>query len=101
MVCIDTNMIRAGVVSHPSQWSFCAHNEIQEPRRNNILIDYEKLQLLLEKVKALLGFKAKGRNDIEGGEGYHLREKAAPYTARFGSNVPTSMHLLFRQGSLI
>ena len=35
----------------------------------------------IEKVKALLGFKAKGRDIVEGGEGYHLREEAAPYTA--------------------
>jgi len=34
-------------------------------------------------VKALLGFKAKGRKIIEGCEGYHLREGAAPYTTVF------------------
>ena len=47
MVYIDTNMVRAGVVSHPSQWSFSGYNEIQEPRKKNILIDYEKLRLLI------------------------------------------------------
>lgn len=126
MVYIDTNMVRAGVVSHPSLWSFSGYNEIQEPRRKNILIDYEKLQWLIgsgsydqlknshrvwadeylrngaeggqdewtdsiavgsksfiEKVKSLLGFKAKGRDVIEGGEGYNLREEAAPYTVHF------------------
>jgi putative transposase len=44
MVYIDTNMIRAGVVRHPSMWFFSGCNEIQEPRRNNILVDYERLQ---------------------------------------------------------
>ena len=44
MVYMDTNMVRAGVVNHPSVWSFCGYNEIQEPRRKNMLIDYEKLQ---------------------------------------------------------
>jgi len=44
MVYMDTNMVRAGVVKHPSMWSFCGYNEIQEPRRKNVLIDYEKLQ---------------------------------------------------------
>ena len=126
MVYIDTNMVRAGVVSHPSMWSFSGYNEIQEPRRKNILIDYEKLRLLIgsesydqlksshrgwveeylgngavgrqdewtdsiavggksfiEKVKSLLGFKAKGRDVIEDRGGYHLREEAAPYTALF------------------
>jgi hypothetical protein len=36
-------------------------------------------------VKALLGFKAKGREVMEGGEGYHLPEEATPYTALFRS----------------
>ena len=39
----------------------------------------------VENVKAPLGFKAKGRNIIEGGEGYHLRQEAAPYTDLFGA----------------
>jgi REP element-mobilizing transposase RayT len=124
MVYIDTNMVRAGVVSHPSMWSFSGYSEIQEPRRKNILIDYERLQGLFgagtyaelksshrgwieeylgdakkgrqgewtdsiavgsraftERVKSLLGFKAKGRDIIKGEEGYHLREEAAPYMA--------------------
>jgi putative transposase len=126
MVYIDTNMVRAGTVNHPAMWHFCGYNEIQEPRRKNILIDYDRLQKLIgsesydrlrsshrgwieeylgngsknrqnewtnsiavggrsfiEKVKALLGYKAKGRGGIEGGEGYHLREGAATYTALF------------------
>jgi len=33
LVYIDTNMVRAGVVSHPSQWSFSGYNEIQEPKK--------------------------------------------------------------------
>ena len=40
-------MVRAGVVNHPSKWSFSGYNEIQEPRRKNVLIDYESLQGLL------------------------------------------------------
>jgi len=128
MVYIDTNMVRAGVVSHPSMWSFCGYNEIQEPRRKNVLIDYERLQGLLgagsydqlrsshkgwvdeccgvggkarkdewtgsiavgsrpfvEKVKTLLGFRAKGREVIEGAEGYQVREGSALYNALFGA----------------
>ena len=126
MAYIDTNMVRAGVVDHPSMWPFSGYNEIQEPRRKNILIDYEKLQLLIGsgsydelksshrgwvdeylgngvegreevwtdsiavgsksfimKVKSLLGFKAKGRDVIEAGEGYHLREQAGPHRTLF------------------
>jgi len=128
MVYIDTNMVRAGVVSHPSMWSFCGYNEIQEPRRKNVLIDYERLQGLLgagsydqltsrykgwveeycgdgekarkeewtgsiavgnrpfvEQVKALLGFRAKGREVKEGGEGCQLREGSALYNTLFGA----------------
>ena len=47
MVYIDTNMVRAGVVSHPTMWSYCGYNEIQEPRKKNVLIDYDRLQGLM------------------------------------------------------
>jgi putative transposase len=44
---IDLNMVRAGVVDHPSQWLHSGYNEIQRPRRKNVLIDYEKVMELL------------------------------------------------------
>ncbi len=40
---IDLNMVRAGVVTHPSEWKFCGYNEIQNPRRKCAVIAYEKL----------------------------------------------------------
>jgi putative transposase len=40
-------MVRAGVISHPSMWRFSGYNEIQEPRRKNVLIDYRRLQSLI------------------------------------------------------
>lgn len=40
---IDLNMVRAGVVRHPEQWPHGGYNEIQNPRRKNILIDYDAL----------------------------------------------------------
>jgi len=43
MVCVDLNMVRAGVVPHPSEWPFCGYNEIQNPRRRNSLIDHKSL----------------------------------------------------------
>jgi len=119
-------MVRAGVVSYPCMWPSCGYNEIQEPRRKDVLIDYERLQKLLgagsydelrrshkgwieeylgederarreewtdsiavgsvafvEKVKELLGFRAKGREVTEAGEGFQLREEPADYTAFF------------------
>jgi len=51
LVYIDLNMVRAGKVTHPSEWLWCGYNEIQKPRRKNLLIDYERL-------KDLLGFKS-------------------------------------------
>ena len=46
LVYVDLNMVRAGVVSHPEHWSHGGYNEIQHPRRKNILIDYEALSRL-------------------------------------------------------
>ncbi|HMK66082.1 MAG TPA: transposase, partial [Thermodesulfobacteriota bacterium] len=37
----------AGVVNHPSLWQYGGYNEIQEPRKKNMLINYERLQELL------------------------------------------------------
>jgi putative transposase len=128
MVYIDTNMVRAGVVNHPSMWPFCGYNEIQEPRRKNVLINYRRLQELLgaasydqlkkshqgwvaeycggvekarnddwtaslavgskgfvERVKELLGFRAKGREVVEGGDGFQVREDTAFYNSFFGA----------------
>jgi len=47
LVYIDLNMVRAGVVEHPSEWPFCGYNEIQGPKRKNILINYGNLTKLL------------------------------------------------------
>ena len=48
MVYIDLNMVRAGVVNHPSEWPFCGYNEIQNPRQRYSLIDYQRLIPLLQ-----------------------------------------------------
>ena len=128
MVYIDTNMVRAGVVNHPSMWPFCGYNEIQEPRRKNVLINHKRLQELLgaasydqlkkshqgwvteycggvekarnddwtaslavgskgfvERVKELLGFRAKGREVVEDGDGFRVREDTAFYSPFFGA----------------
>lgn len=46
LVYIDLNMVRAGVLTHPSEWIFGGYREIQSPRRKCVLIDYEKLAAL-------------------------------------------------------
>ena len=33
MVYIDLNMVRAGVVKRPEEWTFCGYSEIQNPRK--------------------------------------------------------------------
>jgi putative transposase len=45
-VYIDLNMVRAGAVDHPSKWPHGGYNEIQKPRRKNIIIAYERLREL-------------------------------------------------------
>ena len=47
MVYVDLNMVRAGVVTHPSMWPLCGYNEIQKPRKKNVLIKYDTLRALL------------------------------------------------------
>ena len=47
LVYIDLNMVRAGVVEHPSDWEFCGYNEIPAPRQRYALIDYDGLRSLL------------------------------------------------------
>jgi putative transposase len=44
---IDLNMVRAGVVAHPTQWEFCGYNEIQNPRKRKGIIDFDRLIGLL------------------------------------------------------
>lgn len=43
MTYIDLNMVRAGVVDHPSEWPDCGYHEIQNPRQRYAIIDRQKL----------------------------------------------------------
>jgi hypothetical protein len=47
LVYIDLNMVRAGVVKHPSGWAFSGYNEIQKPRQRYALIDDARLMNLV------------------------------------------------------
>ena len=44
---IDSNMVRAGVVSHPEEWQTCGYNEIQNPKDRYTVINIENLKELL------------------------------------------------------
>ena len=45
---IDFNMVRAGVVNHPSEWKGCGYNEIMRGKKRYRIIDRKKLSELLE-----------------------------------------------------
>lgn len=47
LVYVDLNMVRAGVVDHPSEWKWSGYHEIQKPKRRYRLIDHDKLLGLL------------------------------------------------------
>lgn len=48
MVYIDLNMVRAGVVQHPSEYKISGYNEIQNPPERYSIIDRKTLLDLLE-----------------------------------------------------
>jgi len=64
MVYIDLNMVRAGVVIHPSEWPFSGYNEIQNPRQRYFLIDHEDLMDLLD-IRSMEGLKRSYREWVE------------------------------------
>ncbi len=43
LVYVDLNMVRAGVVEHPSHWREAGFHEIQQPRKRYVVIDYDLL----------------------------------------------------------
>jgi putative transposase len=87
MVYVDLNMVRAGVVDHPSEWPFCGYNEIQNPRSRKSLIDYGSL-LGLFGIGSMEGFKQVYRVWVsEGLEKGEYRERQSWWTESiaFGS----------------
>ena len=44
LVYIDLNMVRAGVVNHPSEYSYCGYNEIMNPPQRYALINIDSLK---------------------------------------------------------
>ena len=57
-------MVRAGVVNHPSEWSFCGYNEIQNPRQRYSIIDHEDLMELLD-IRSMDELKRTHRDFVE------------------------------------
>jgi putative transposase len=50
--------------AHPSQWQWCGYNEIQKPRRRNLIIDYQKL-IELSGFKSYYEFQSAHKSWIE------------------------------------
>lgn len=48
MVYIDLNMVRAGEVSHPEEWSCSGYHEAKHPRRRGARIDLDSICRLLK-----------------------------------------------------
>jgi len=46
LVYVDLNMVRAGMVLHPSEWPHAGYNEIQRPKRKNVIVAYDRLRQL-------------------------------------------------------
>ncbi len=40
---VDLNMVRAGMVRHPSEWRWCSHDEITGQRQRYRIVDAERL----------------------------------------------------------
>jgi REP element-mobilizing transposase RayT len=47
LVYIDLNMVRAGVVRHPSEWAFGGYTEIQNPKQRYSIVNRGQLMNLL------------------------------------------------------
>ena len=47
LVYVDLNMVRAGVVDHPSKWKWSGYHEIQKPKTRYRLLDHDKLRRFL------------------------------------------------------
>lgn len=104
MVYIDLNMVRAGVVKHPKDWSFGGYRYIlAPPKRYRLRETYRNWvdsaimrrdikrqpqwtesiavgdKVYVEKVKDQMGYKAIGRKVVENGDSFVLKEPQVSY----------------------
>ena len=64
LVYIDLNMVRAGVVDHPAQWSVSGYREIQSPPKRYRIIDRQSLCALTQATRDRT-LRSKHRNWVE------------------------------------
>ena len=79
MVYIDLNMVRAGAVTHPSEWPFSGYNEIQNPRQRYSLIDHRSLMDLLN-IKGMEKLKRSYREWVEESLGRQAWKRESRWT---------------------
>jgi REP element-mobilizing transposase RayT len=79
LIYIDMNMVRAGVVNHPSEWLFSGYNEIQNPRQRYALIDYRRLMEML-KIKGINELRESRREWIENALKNHCNVREGKWT---------------------
>ena len=86
IVYLDLNMVRAGIVTHPSDWVFSGYNEIQNPRRRYALINYKRLMELLN-IQTVEELKKSHNGWIEEAlrSGRHVRESKWVQSVAVGS----------------
>ena len=61
---IDLNMVRAGVIKHPQEWTHSGYIEIQRPRQRYGMIDFKNLMALLQ-IENIVDLKSAHREWIE------------------------------------
>jgi len=86
IVYLDLNMVRAGVVTHPSDWRFSGYNEIQNPRQRYALINYKRLMQLLN-IQTVEELKKSHSGWVEAAlrDGRHVRESKWVQSIAVGS----------------
>jgi putative transposase len=61
---VDLNMVRAGVVEHPSQWRWCGYDELSGKRARYRLLDFDRLMESLD-VASMAEYRALQEQGIE------------------------------------
>jgi len=107
IVYLDLNMVRAGVVSHPSEWKYSGYHEIQNPRQRYALVNHKRLMQLLN-IQTVAGLREahggwiqealrkenrvrESRSISRKGDNYQLREQQSASNAHLThENVPLS-----------
>ena len=79
LLYIDLNMVRAGVVAHPSEWPTCGYRELLNPRRRGGIMDHELLMELLH-VSTIVELQRLYREWIDAALGGKLVKRESRWT---------------------